>query len=188
MSCYHSKGKVDSVRKKDLIESCVEMIEYTMLCIRENNELYDKESSELSILKLFAICHVLREFGYRKESAKYFVKPKGGKPVILDIEERNCWHIKHYDFNSRNRYVKEMGGVSGKFGYYGVFSEFNKDGYICTIPLENQIIEFAKIKGFELSNIKNLSLTLHQLVIAYREEYKDITAFNKYLELANKFE
>ena len=63
-----------------------------------------RESKEL----LFAICRVLREFGYRKESARYFVKPDNEEPVILHLEERNTWKRKHHDFNGYDKYVKAM--------------------------------------------------------------------------------
>lgn len=67
-----------------------------------------RESKEL----LFAICRVLREFGYHKESARYFIKPDNEEPVILHLEERNTWKLKHHDFNGYTKYVKEMGGCT----------------------------------------------------------------------------
>ena len=140
-----------------------------------------RESKEL----LFAICRVLREFGYHKESDRYFVKPDNEEPVILHLEKRNTWKRKHYDFNGRDKYVKEMGGAHlNRWNElsYGLFSEFNKDGYICTIPLEEQVIAFAERMGFKITDIRNLSLTLKEIILTYREINKFPTAFNKYIK------
>lgn len=141
----------------------------------------NKNAKEL----LFAICRVLREFGYHKESARYFVKPDNEEPVILHLEERNTWKIKHHDFNGYTKYVKEMGEVHlNRWNElnHSLFSEFNKDGYICTIPLEEQVIAFAERMGFKITDIRNLSLTLKEIILAYRKINKFPTAFNKYIK------
>ena len=133
---------------------------------------------------LFAISHVLREFGYHKESTQYFVKPKGEMPVVLNLEERNTWHRKHFDWNGREKYVKSMGDSWEWTGglHYNVFSEFPKDGYLCTIPAKEQVIAFAERKGFQITNINNLYLTLKEIILAYRKVNNLPTAFNKYIK------
>lgn len=57
-----------------------------------------------------------------------------------------------------------------------------KDGYICTISLEEQVIAFAERRGFKITNAKNLSLILKKIILAYIKINKSITAFNKYIK------
>lgn len=86
---------------------------------------------------------------------------------------------------SYTKYVKEMGEVHlNRWNElnHSLFSEFNKDGYICTIPLEEQVIAFAERMGFKITDIRNLSLTLKEIILAYREINKFPTAFNKYIK------
>lgn len=135
--------------------------------------------------QIFAISHVLREFGFRKESHCYFVKPKGEKATLLRMNFANFWHLQHYDWNGVNSYVPKMGNTWDAFGKEGVpvFAKFEKSGYICSVPNDEQILSFAKRHRFEIRNIKNLSDILFDLIMAFRDKSKDYKAFEKYMKL-----
>ena len=140
--------------------------------------------TDLQIEQIFAISHILREFGFHKESTHYFVKPKGEQATLLKINLANFWNFKHYDWNKAEIYKPSMGKAWNAFGRtnYPIFSAFEKPGYICTVPNDNQILSFAERHGFKIS-IKSLSDIILDLIVAYREKKKDDKAFEKYKKL-----
>jgi len=133
---------------------------------------------------IFAISHILREFGFHKESTHYFVKPKGEKATLLRMNLSNHWNKKHYDWNGYDRYTPEMGLATDFYGSICIplCSEFEKSGYICTVPNDEQIKSFAERKGFEIRT-ENLSEILTDLIAAYRGKMNESKAFEKYIKL-----
>ena len=133
---------------------------------------------------IFAISHILREFGFHKESTHYFVKPKGEKATLLRMNLSNHWHKKHYDWNGVDCYVPSMASTSDFYGnkFIPLYSEFEKSGYICTVPNDEQIKSFAERKGFEIRT-GNLSEILTDLIAAYRGKMNESKAFEKYIKL-----
>lgn len=120
----------------------------------------------------FAICHVLREMGYRKESNQYYVKIKGQPLVLRNMNLHNWWGCKHHDWN-------QMG-----YKLYKILEESwlkDKQGYICSVPDFEQIQELAKTKNIELTNIKERRIILRDLIVYYRKTRNDSRAFEKYM-------
>ena len=133
---------------------------------------------------IFAISHILREFGFRKESTHYFVKPKGDKATLLRMNLSNHWNLKHYDWNGVDNYTPSMCKTWDFNGTICIplYSEFEKSGYICSVPSCEQILSFSETQGFEI-RMGNVSETLADLIAAYREKKNKTKAFEKYMKL-----
>lgn len=133
----------------------------------------------------YAIAHLLRELGFRKESAWYIVKAKGMKPMKFKLNRNNHWHIEHYDFNGDYRFYPSMGQQWelpwGKMGtpYY---QPFDHEGNIYTVPSLDQIHEFCCRRGFACYGIHEPQEIIRHLVFMYRILNNDQTAFRKYVE------
>ena len=138
---------------------------------------------------IFAISHILREFGFHKESTHYFVKPKGEKATLLRMNLSNHWNKKHYDWNGCDRYNPDMGLATDFYGSICIplCSEFEKPGYICSVPNDEQIQSFAERQGFVIG-VGNLSEILIDLIVAYREKKNESKAFEKYMKLTEQDE
>ena len=145
---------------------------------------FEQYNTSLNKELIFAISHILRELGFRKESAHYFIKPKGESPTLLRINTLNHWYFKHYDWNGVNRYFPSMASTIKYCGnkIIPLYTEFEKSGYICTVPNDVQIKSFAERQGFEIRT-GNLSEILIDLIAAYRGKKNESKAFEKYIKL-----
>lgn len=139
----------------------------------------------------FAISHVLRELGFHKESSFYCVKPKGQEPVAFQMNYDNCWKIKHHDWN-KDAIFKPSYGEPWSFYdsiHYPYYQKFDEEGYICTLPSNDQINSFCERNGFplECSLTDNNAILLH-LIKVYRKKAKQPRAFEKYIPLTKREE
>lgn len=133
----------------------------------------------------YAIAHLLRELGFRKESAWYIVKAKGMKPVKFKLNRNNHWHIEHYDFNGDYRFYPSMGQQwELPWGNMGIpyYQPFDHEGNIYTVPSLDQIHEFCCRRGFACYGIHEPQEIIRHLVFMYRTINNDPTAFRKYVE------
>lgn len=138
----------------------------------------------------FALCHLLREIGFHKESDIYFVKAKGKAPKILPIRKDNYWHLEHYDWNKREKYVREMGTKwktwNNKDGI-PFFSYYDFDSYLCTIPGIEQIKEFANSNNIEI-DYTNKGTILISLIKYYRSKSRyNKNGFEGYLHALKSY-
>lgn len=118
----------------------------------------------------FAICHLLRELGFRKSSDQYFLKIKGAEVMLRVMNRANFWEKKKNDWNGINNLIY----CQREFG--------DNKGYVCSVPTYEQISDFAKSKGIKITDTKNRKLTLKELIIAYRQTRHDSRAFSKYMK------
>ena len=136
----------------------------------------------------FAICHLLRELGFHKESDMYFVKAKYKKPKALHIILNNFWHLKHNDWNETNGYVVSMGNTwKTPWGGTGIpyFSPYNKNGYLCTIPTIEQVKDFDKRLNINIDYTSKNTI-LASLIFYYRNKSKhNKNSFEYYLKQCN---
>lgn len=132
----------------------------------------------MSIELVFAICHVLRELGFHKESSTYFVKSKGKRLKVFKMNENNIWSFKHRDFNGYSRFVPSMGNIGES-----IFQEYDYEGYICTCPSMYQLKDFCMRKAIPIRDFLSPKSVLEDLIYEYRIKSKQYNAFRKYLEL-----
>lgn len=143
------------------------------------------ENTEEPLNWEYAIAHLLRELGFRKESAWYIVKAKGMKPVKFKLNRNNHWHIEHHDFNGDSKFYPRM-ALQWKlpWGEIGTpyYQPFDHEGNIYTVPSLDQIHEFCCRRGFACYSIHEPQEIIRHLVFMYRKLNNDQTAFRKYVE------
>lgn len=132
----------------------------------------------------YAIAHLLRELGFRKESAWYIVKAKGMKPVKFKLNRNNYWRIEHHDFNGDGRFYPSMGQQWERFGRMETpfYQPFDHEGNLYTVPSLDQIHDFCCKRGFACFGIWQPQEIILHLVFMYRKVNNDPTAFRKYVQ------
>ena len=95
----------------------------------------------------FAVAHLLRELGFRKQTRQYFVKAKGEKPKLFD--SRRCGGYHYTDYNAYKKYLPHMGKarVFDGMSLTPDFQEYDKAGYVCAAPSVSQISDFCEKMG-----------------------------------------
>ena len=132
----------------------------------------------------FAIAHLLKELGFRKESKYYYIKGKGRKPEKFKMRMDNHWHLQHTDFNGFHWYQPSMGNTwTTPWGGIGIpeFQPCDYEGYICTVPTWEQMAEFCSRWNITLRDINSTQTVIEDLVRAYRQRPKQENAFRKYM-------
>lgn len=110
----------------------------------------------------FAICHLLRELGFRKRTWDYFVKAKGEKPKLFKNSRK--------DYNGYYRYTPNLGKSS--------FQEYDKAGYLCAAPTHQQISAFCRANGIHLYEELYESFDKQDLLRKLIKEYRKRTGFS----------
>lgn len=122
----------------------------------------------------FALCHILRELGFHKESDIFFVKSfKGIK--VLPLVKNNYWNLKHYDWNKYEKYKPEFSKPSyhddGTIWAISQFPYYDYEGYICTIPGLQQIRDFCNLNNIH-AKFNNKGTLILSLIEFYRSKSK----------------
>ena len=139
----------------------------------------------------FAVSHLLRELGFRKQTKQYFVKAKGEKPKLFGFSRRGGGYY-YIDYNAYKKYLPHMGKARMFNGMSPTsdFQEYDKAGYVCAAPSANQIINFCKKMrmGIVLETkingcyapYYNKQKVLKELIKEYRRRTGFTDAFRRY--------
>ena len=136
--------------------------------------------------QLYVVAELLKQLGFRKKTEKYIIKTKKNKLHFFNVNTDNFWRVRHVDFNSKNKYLPQMGRcwdyTSNKKGvpYYQPFEE---EGTLYSLPTMWQIVSFCTRRGIILRNCDDVDTTISDLIFAFRKKTKQRDAFSKYLSV-----
>lgn len=138
----------------------------------------------------FAIAHLLRELGFRKQTRQYFVKAKGEKPKLFDSRHGGGYH--YTDYNAYNKYLPHMGKARmfNDISLTPAFQEYDKAGYVCAAPSVSQISDFCEKMGMGIvietridgcrAACYDKQKVLKELIKEYRRRTGFTDAFRRY--------
>ena len=136
----------------------------------------------------FAVAHLLRELGFRKQTKQYFVKAKGEKPKLFDSRHGGGYH--YTDYNAYGKYLPHMGKarVFNGISLTPDFQEYDKAGYVCAAPSVSQISDFCEKMGIVIKTKIDGNLAvcydkqkvLKELIKEYRCRTGFADAFRRY--------